>query len=234
MNYQKICLKYLNYLLTIKFTLMKSPFSIFTLLLSLIICSTSPNPLFAKDGGYVGLDYLISNAKFKYAGEVEPEDKLFTKKSDSVASGVGIVAGYQKSYKNIFIAPELFYDYLNSSTRDYSFKESPYHQDTMEIRSRYGAKLNLGYSFNDQFSTYLTYGFSSLDYVIKFPSTNESRSRRKTSSIYGIGIVYNFAKNWGMKLEFNTQRFNVPYELDLSDSSKVRLNVLKTGLIYNF
>jgi len=56
----------------------------------------------------------------------------------------------------------------------------------MEIRSRYGAKLNLGYSFNDQFSTYLTYGFSSLDYIIKFPSINESSSRRKTSSIWGF------------------------------------------------
>ncbi len=213
---------------------MKNPISIFTFLLSLIICSTLTNPLFARDGGYVGLDYLISNAKFKYAGDVNSYSSQIITKSDSVASGVGIVVGYQKSYKNIFIAPELFYDYLNSSTRDYIFRESPYQQDSMEIRSRHGAKLNLGYSFNDQFLTYLTYGFSSLDYVNKFPSINESRSRSKISSIYGIGVVYNLTKNWGMKLEFNTQRFNVPYATDLSDSSKVRLNVLKTGLIYNF
>ena len=196
---------------------MKNPISIFTFLLSLIICSTFTNPLFARDGGYVGLDYLISNAKFKYAGDVNSYSSQIITKSDSVASGVGIVVGYQKSYKNIFIAPELFYDYLNSSTRDYSFRESPYQQDSMEIRSRYGAKLNLGYSFNDQFSTYLTYGFSSLDYVANFPSINESKNRSKISSIYGIGAVYNFTKNWGMKLEFNTQRFNVPYTLDLAD-----------------
>jgi opacity protein-like surface antigen len=189
----------------------------------------------AKDGVYVGADLITSNAKFKYAGEVGSFGTTAQRRVDGTSVGAGLSAGYKKSFDSgVFVAPELFYDYLNSSTKDYYYNNALYQQDSLELRSRYGAKANLGYNFNDKFSAYATYGLAAIDHVDNFPTVPESQGKWKTAAIYGIGAVFNFNENWGIRAEFNTQRFNVPYSYDAGVTSKVRLNVLKTGLVYSF
>ncbi len=189
----------------------------------------------AKDGIYVGADLIISRADYKLHSlyDVAEEDGKINGNYDF---GAGISTGYKKSFKQFFIAPEIFYDYLNSRTKDYYHNIAPYDQDSMEIRSRYGFKTNFGYDFTDKFSTYLNYGIVLVDHVDKFPSVNDSKGKWQTAAIYGIGSIYNISDNWGIKAEFNSQRFNTRYSYygGPTTTSKARLNVLKMGLIYSF
>ncbi len=209
---------------------MKKTLSIIAIAASLITSSQA----IAKDGIYAGADLVTSNAKFKYASTGSSGSSA-QKKVDGTSVGAGVTVGYKKSFNSgIFVAPELFYDYLNSSTKDYYYNRPPYQQDTLELRSRYGAKANLGYNFNDKLSAYATYGLAAVDHVDNFPTRPSSQGKWKTSAIYGFGAVFNINENWGLKAEFNTQRFNVPYSYDTGVVSKVRLNVLKTGLVYSF
>jgi outer membrane autotransporter protein len=191
----------------------------------------------AKDGVYVGADLVTSNAQYKYAGAIGSVGAVAQRRVDGTSVGAGLSVGYKKSFNGVFVAPELFYDYLNSSTHDYYYNNPGYKQDSLELRSRYGAKANLGYNFSNKFSAYATYGLASVDHVDNFPtatSVSRSQGKWKTAAIYGIGAVFNFNENWGIRAEFNTQRFNVPYSYHVGVMSKVRLNVLKTGLVYSF
>ncbi len=106
----------------------------------------------------------------------------------------------------------------------------------MEIRSRYGVKANFGYEFTNKFSSYLSYGIASVDQLDNFPSVNDSKGKWQTAAIYGIGSIYNMNDNWGIKTEFNSQRFNTRYSYygGPTTTSKVRINVLKVGVIYWF
>lgn len=209
---------------------MKKTLSLVAVAASLIFLSQAN----AKDGVYVGADLVTSNAKFKYASTGSSGSSA-QKKVDGTSFGAGVTVGYKRSFNSgAFIAPELFYDYLNSSTQDYYYNNPRYKQDSLELRSRYGAKANLGYNFSDKFSAYATYGLAAVDHVDNFPTRPSSQGKWKTAAIYGFGAVFNINENWGIKAEFNTQRFNVPYSYDAGVMSKVRLNVLKTGLVYSF
>ncbi|MCE3254746.1 MAG: hypothetical protein K0R25_240 [Rickettsiaceae bacterium] len=186
----------------------------------------------AKDGLYVGADLITSDAQFKYSSAFS--SPFAQKKVDSMNIGVGANIGYKKSFNRVFVAPELFYDYLNSSTKDYYHNHYPYTKDTLELPVRYGAKANFGFNFTDNFAGYLTYGLSNIHQIDKSPALNANHGRWKISPIYGAGSVFNINPNWGIKIEFNRQKFEVPYSFDLATTSKVKLNILKTGLVYNF
>lgn len=198
---------------------------------SLILLTSKVN---AKDGMYVGADLLLSHAQYKLHSLY---DFGQTNRMDSNYDvGVGVSVGYKKSFNKFFVSPEIFYDYLNSSTRDYYSTIAPYGQDTMEIRSRYGFKANFGYDFTDKFSAYLSYGIAKADHIDNFPSVDYSSGKGQTAAIYGIGSIYKINDNWGIKTEFNSQRFNIRYQYYPvpTTTSKVRLNVLKIGVIYSF
>lgn len=196
---------------------------------SAIFLSSKAN---AQDGVYVGADAIFSNASYKYQSTQSSSPSQ--SKIDGNGVGVGVTLGYKKFFNNFFTAPEIFYDYLNSSTRDYYKTSGNFKQDSLELRSRYGAKLNLGYNFTEKFSSYATYGLATVDHVDNFPSDSFSQGKWKTSAIYGLGATISFMDNWAFKAEFNTQRFNVPYSYDAGTVSKIRLNTLKTGLAYSF
>ncbi len=201
---------------------------------SALIFSSQAN---AKDGVYVGADLLTSNAEWKYGGDIGSIGSTPQKKVDGTSVGAGLSVGYKKSFNSVFVAPEIFYDYLNSSTHDYYYNTPVYKQDSLELRSRYGAKANIGYNFSEKFSAYATYGLALIDHVDNFPTATtvqRSQGKWKTAAIYGIGAVFNINENLGIKAEINSQRFNVPYSYDAETMSKVRLNVLKTGLVYSF
>jgi opacity protein-like surface antigen len=200
------------------------------IVVSLLLITSKAN---AKDGAYVGVDLLASHAQYKL-------HNLYSLGQSRVDSnydiGVGASVGYKKSFNQFFVTPEIFYDYLNSSTKDYHHNIAPYDQDTMEIRSRYGVKANFGYDFTNKFSGYLSYGMAMVDHLDNFPSVNDSLGKWQTAAIYGVGSIYNISNNWGIKTEFNSQRFNTRYQYygGPSTTSKVRLNVLKVGLVYLF
>ncbi len=209
-------------------------------LISAVLCAIlSTSAASAKDGFYAGADLVISNAKYKYHDKKGWEHSNPVGKVDGNGVGASIAGGYKKSFDQVFIAPEIFYDYLNSSTKDYYHTIAPYQQDSLEIRARYGAKANLGYDFGNKISTYLTAGLANVNYVNRWPSSGDSESQSILTPIYGLGALFQINDSWAVKAEFNQQKFHTRHSIDSSVNyttviSKVTLNVLKTGLVYSF
>lgn len=195
-----------------------------------VLAASSAN---AKDGAYVGADMIISKANYKYYGSIPAPQSRIDSNNDV---GAGLSAGYKKSFDQVFIAPEVFYDYLNSSSKNYFQTSTAVNasQDTMELRSRYGIKANLGYDFTNDFSTYLTYGIARIDQINNYPSFNASNGKWRTAAIYGIGAQYKLCEKWSVRAELNSQRLNIPFEGMPDASSKVRINALKVGAVYSF
>lgn len=200
-------------------------------ILSLLCASLTTSIANAKEGVYVGANAILSQATYKFSNPTAsaPQGRVAGKDV-----GVGAYVGYKKSFNQVFLAPEIFYDYLNSSSQNYYRTSGTSKQDTLEIRSRYGAKANLGYDFSECFSAYLTYGLAILDQVNNYPSVKVSNGKNKTAAIYGLGGQLKINDQWSARAEFNSQRFNVPFSVVAGSDSKVRLNTLNIGAVYNF
>ena len=214
-----------------------------TVLLSLLTATIAE----AKDGAYVGADLALSNAQYRYDNKMSytaPQDHNAQYKIDGNGVGFGLVAGYKKALcEKTFIAPELFYDYLHNSTKSYyhRYDDTAFHpaNDTMDLRSRYGVKANLGYNFTDKFSSYVTVGLAQVQYINRWPSeapfgVNSSEGKVTTAPIYGIGALFSINDSWSLKTEINQQKMHLRYSDDVGNSSKVTLNVLKVGAVYSF
>jgi len=155
----------------------------------------------AKDGGYAGADIILSQADHRYD-------------DNNIEPGLGIDLGYRKNFDRVFLAPEVFYDQFDSSN-----------SKNLQFNARYGAKINLGYDFDQNFSGYLTYGMANLRYQLS--SGNDTKN--KFTSVYGLGLLMKINKDLDAKVEYNQQRLDTPYSL-----GSVQLNVLKVGVLYYF
>jgi opacity protein-like surface antigen len=196
-----------------------------------------PNIATANDGVYVGGDLVLSKAQYKYNDKYNYPQGIYPQQSlvSQNAVGAGLSVGYKKSFAKNYIASEVFYDYLNSSSKDYYHTIIPYQQDSLNLRSRYGVKADLGHDFTQKFSAYVTYGFANVSYLNAIPSLNYSEGKSKLSQLYGLGALFEINENWAARIEFNEQRFHTRYSIDGEGViNKVRLDVLKTGLVYSF
>jgi len=170
-----------------------------SLLCALLISSAS----YARDrdAGYAGADIILTTADHRHD-------------DNNVRLGLGIDLGYRKNFDRVFLAPEVFYDQFDSSN-----------SKTLQFNGRYGAKLNLGYDFDQNISGYLTYGLANLRYQLN----SSTDTQNKFTSIYGLGLLFKINRNWDAKAEYTQQRFDTPYSL-----GTVKLNVLKVGVLYYF
>ena len=55
----------------------------------------------------------------------------------------------------------------------------------------------------------------------------------KIAPIYGVGISYDFTANWAAKLSYDRQSFAVRY-IDNGFRDKIKLDVIKAGVVYSF
>lgn len=204
-----------------------------TLLGFFLLTSSAAN----ASGFYMGLDAVLSRTHYKYHNKFNIEQNIVAPNTvtSSKNIGAGAYLGYKFSSGNAFLAPEIFYDYLNSNTKDYYHSIERYKNDELSLRSRYGAKMNLGYNFIKGFAGYITYGIANVDYIGRFYYNKASENQRKVTPIYGVGVVLRMTNNWGLKAEYNRQSFATSYHIDaIGISSKINLDVLKVGLSYGF
>lgn len=122
-------------------------------------------------------------------------------------------------YKKIFLNYEAFYDHLNNSQNVSStvvLNSNTINLPTnLNFKSRYGAKIGIGYAFNDGFSIYTNYGFSSLDYEIDNRSNSQaltpgntlgtSTNDRTLDSIISFGVIYNIYNIFNLGFEYSVQ-----------------------------
>jgi len=189
----------------------------------------------AKSGPYVGIDAIYSNVKHRFIDTASGTTIANGLTSDGNNAGVGFNVGYKVAAGKAFIAPEIFYDYLNNSARDFSYR----YQSTravLEINDRYGAKLNIGYNIFSRVNVFVNAGLTNVH------ATNRSNgaanySGYKIAPIYGVGLSYDFNRNIALKASYDYQNFNTKYYNGAQYAgyrNEVVINVFKVGMAYSF
>lgn len=234
-------------------------------LFTLVLLFATSSYANAKDGFFMGADVNHSYAKHAISvssqSDIAAPDYSYNSfdenKTDKKNTGISFNAGYKKyldnikylsNIKNIFIAPEIFFDQLNNSAADPYANDSGTSnkllakQDRIILKYRYGAKLNIGYTFAKKYNVFANAGLTNNAYSIEWNDNIGNNSGKgelssygatKIAAIYGIGFSYNFNDHWSVKTTYDHQRFNIRYNLD-GWRSRVNLNVLKVGVGYSF
>lgn len=220
-----------------------SPVILVAILINSATCSTSWADISATSNGtqgnYFGVNLLRSSVKFH---EVATRNTYTTpyvgpNYSDS-DYGFGFSYKYAFNFNNVFIAPGVFFEKPNASTG------SDNALNTMTIRTRYGAGVDLGYDVTDRIAPYITGGVSEISYTATNYTTVSGSpiSVVKQNTVmdwyYGAGIKTRVTKDFAIGLEYNMQRFLAKTSdrdsQNYNGTYRTKLNILKLGVFYNF
>ena len=183
---------------------------------------------------YVGADALFSNARYQAKnssttsgpknGGVQEKDKM----------GYGVNAGVRVDLLTLLASAELFYDNINSSSRNFNSATNQINSsDSININNRYGAKANVGFAILPRITPFLTYGLANVSYSSNVLSNNHSVTKSELAPLYGVGIVFDLPLGVSVKAAYDYQQLNMRYA---ETGSKIRthLGVARLGVIYNF
>ncbi len=189
---------------------------------SLAAIFTTSSASAKTEGNYVGVDVLKASVKNNYKGDEGYYGKI---KDDSI--GLGLSYKHAFNYNQIFLAPSVFFDKLGLEAIDSD-------DGSISLDYRYGAKLDLGYDFTEEFSLYATSGISNVSYKINWPGVAK-KNDSQSGYLYGVGASYKFSKDISLNLEYNRQSL----DLNTPDNSSIgkaesKLKVMKVGVSYSF
>lgn len=220
---------------------------IFLLVLSQILMFFSAKAFAAESfygmtgSAYIGADLISSRVQHRYTAARNLFGTPESPKVENDSLGYGLNVGYKINKDKFFIAPEVFYENINNSAPDFYYASATY-GDKTRIKSRYGAKLNLGYDVTDKFGLFVNYGIASDAYNQHFGSVNRHYNSRKSGYVYGGGISYRINGNLSVRLSYDIQQLKTNYDIagdstggissDQKDSIKIKAT--KIGLVYNF
>jgi len=211
-----------------------------TLFLAII---SSSNSFAATIGSYLSADAIYSTLSFR---EYYDQNGLTAKDRHSFRKekiGYGATYKYAINFNRFFIAPGAFFE-RNKIVA--SGAEEVAKSRELEVKSRFGAKVEMGYDITDNFAAYLTGGYSGIFYRTRNYSyqgdsvyTTRDENDLKGSAFYGAGIKFDINELSSIGLEFTTQTLNartrIPNDyLDHKSKYKSRLNVLKMSIAYRF
>ncbi len=160
--------------------------------------------------------------------------------------GYGLSAGYNFDFGKVSLAPEIFYDKINTANKSYLCPSGGQHycKDKMEVDSRYGAKLNLGYEVAQNTKLFINAGYSNVKvdqkYLNGYTAITTGRVLVKTNKngvfTYGFGASYTVNNNIALKAAYEISQFSVIHQDYLSPNpiDEIKLQIVKLGLIYSF
>lgn len=203
-------------------------------IISAVLCALFASQANAKNNFYVGADILLTNAKHKFVNIARESSSNDNTKIDSDSVGVGINAGYKYDIGKAFIAPEIFYDYINNSAKDFVHIAQPqFKEDTMEIDSRYGLKLNVGYNLFSKMNVFATVGAANVYYHNRWVSSGRSSGKSELTALYGLGLSYNINDTWSLRASYDRQKIDTTFVRE-GWRDVVRLSTARVGAVYNF
>ncbi len=189
---------------------------------------------------YVGADYIRSFVQHKYLLAEDNDLSINGIDSRAQADGAGLNLGYRLKIGDVFVAPEIFYDRIENSAKDFGYKENqdPYiARNYLNVESRYGARINLGYNIFSNVNVFVNAGLAKVKYaIILFPDgpyTENFEHNTKTAPIYGAGISFDLNRNWQMRIAYDRQQFHVRYNV-ASEKDTITIETAKLGIAYNF
>ena len=224
---------------------------------------------YVKNDFYIGVDGLISGVHHRYR-EIAPGTTGSLPnnyaKEDNGRFGFGFNLGYRATFGGaVYLAPEIFYDKIRSTSQDFYFNDPTYPApfDKMQVKDRYGARLNLGYNlsnfadaagisgsgfgkFISGMSVFGNAGVAKVFYRYNLPSIATSGravtgasslypadDSNKIAPIYGFGINYAFNEHVSMKFAADIQQFGARY-LDNGLRDSITIKTARVGLAYYF
>lgn len=178
-----------------------------------VIASFSVTSFAKTEGSYLGLGLINTNLKINQgAGKI----------ANSNQPSVGLSYKYAVNFNNVFVAPELFYDFNSNKNKVGG--------DGFAIRlnQSYGAKLNIGYDVTDKIAPYALIGYSMARLGVSDPENGPERLTQE-ALVYGLGVKYQVCNNMSANAGYEMNRFNK------GDVRKfVSYNVARIGVAYNF
>jgi len=198
--------------------------------------SAYTKPKSTDDKFYVGVDGLYSHINHEHQYMPNRGNVTEGRKTQGNNVGLGLNFGYRVNADKLFVAPEIFYDYLNNSAVDFSrYTTGQSTQSRIEVQSRYGAKVNLGYNLFSDLNAFVNLGFANVRYIDRDPLSGRSSGDNKLAPIYGVGLLYDLNKSWALRASYDYQKFNARYYSFIPGSRDVvRMHVVKAGLVYSF
>ena len=186
----------------------------------IVFFTTSSNA--ADFGPYIGVNinqYYASADRNITNGDIESEE---------IMAG-GVRAGYNISLLGLFIAPEIYTDYIGLDSYETSTPNN-----TVDLNYQFGSKVNAGMSLLGIIDTYLTAGINFIDYDINWQTSNQHKGGIAQGYIAGVGM--NLTPPIIDLLSLNLEANYTNVDLDAPNNTTVDTNIitLKLGLTYNF
>ncbi len=189
-------------------------------------------------GFYVGLDATYIDARHSYSNntiddDTAPPSRLNTSSEDF---GYAFSGGYRYNMGKFFVAPEAFYDFLNSRAKDFYVHDgSEPAGSSIRINYRYGGKMNFGYQLTERFSTFLNVGVAKTRYHQNWDSDTYKKKydNAKRGVVWGVGVIYSLSDHWATRVSYDYERLKTRY-VDQGFQDLIKLHVVKAGLVYSF
>jgi opacity protein-like surface antigen len=217
------------------------------LFLTATICSSIlANNAFAKtQGSYLGVDALSVRTSF-YSKINTDSAGWQTYKPTQYGStyGAGLHYSYAFNSNGFFIAPGIIFeqDSFNKTTTKGT------HEDSLQVKNRYGAKIDVGYDVSEVVAPYLTGGYAAVSYKSVSNGDDGSggiatatSSGTASNGFFGGGLKFTLSKSFSMNVEYNRQTFTAKSAIPKESTYYVngykqsgRLDIVKLGLSYNF
>lgn len=194
----------------------------------------------SSSGLYIGVDALHASVKHKYLAEgTQVSTNGYTSNDESI--GYGLNLGYKLSGNKAFIAPELFFEDINSSAKDFGYEQAEINDNnSLNVRRRYGGRINIGYNLVSKLNVFANAGLANVDYSVKIIGiTGDAGANHITSKVatfvpvYGFGFSYDLTNHWSLKASYDWQQFTVRYDFAV-EKDRILLQTTKFGVAYKF
>lgn len=184
-------------------------------------------------GIFVGADALLANSshKAKNISAISNVKDANVQRDNKLNFGVN--AGVRFDLLTLLGSAELFYDDLRTSAKNFESSNQNTSNDSISLKNRYGAKLNVGFSILPRITPFLTYGLTGVNYSSKVLSNNRALTKSEFTPLYGVGVLLDLPLGVSLKASYDYQQFNMRYA-DAGTKIKTNLGVAKLGVIYNF
>ena len=227
---------------------MKKSFPFAFLVLEILLCLSSQNSFARKSKVILGVDAFDISTTHVFSSNADAAEAFVPRQKDSSSSNIGYGAslGYIAYHRKFFVAPEIFFDQLNSQAPDFFAPENDrvtgevnaYSQDELAINYRYGARMSVGVNLFHVLDIYGNAGFANVDYDIRWNHPTSAGSRRSygtatASPIYGFGMLINLNKNLIIRVSQDFQEINARY-IRQGFVDSVTLEVTRVGVVAAF
>lgn len=210
----------------------------------LIIFAFSSKAFALTSGSYFSVDGVFSYGLFheRYTSNYNPggtsnDSPIFRGKD----AGFGFSLKHAVNFGGPYIAPTIFYERLNNKVNG-----DLENNVVLELKNRFGGKVDLGYDLTDFFSVYALGGYAGVHYTAtnySYLGGSQIYNRRNTdiveSFFYGGGFNINVNRDFSVFAEYHNQQFDANFRIPneykkRTGTYNARVHVAKLGLAYHF